>query len=226
MILHRIINHLKSQHWTKVFIDLVIVVLGVFIGLQVDNWNQMRQQKQHAAQLLNTLGTSMRHFDHTTAEMSKRITEGFAAFHQARARGEHPPPFFFRIPGSDTPPIAAWQAALQSNLAELLPPRLMFDVGFFYSEQQGVGAKYVRYSEFVDREILPRLGNPASFYDASGTLKPIYAQNMQRLREWNAYQKVLVTSSRCLRKRFVHPMRAGKSCRPDYSVLKHMLRTP
>ena len=225
MMLHRFINHMKNQHWTKVFIDLVIVVLGVFIGLQVNNWNQVHQERQRARMLLNTLGVSMRDYDHVSAEMAKRIQDGLAAFHQARARGEHPPPYFFRIPGSDTPPTA-WQAALQSNLAELLPPQLMFDIGFYYSEQQGVGAKFVRYSEFVDREILPKLGNPALFYDASGKLKPIYAQNMQRLREWMEYQTVLVASSKCLRKRFEHPMRAGKSCRPDYSVLKHLVRTP
>ncbi|MGA9423374.1 MAG: hypothetical protein WBW61_13520 [Rhodanobacteraceae bacterium] len=42
MILRRVISHMKSQHWTGVVIELVIVVLGVFIGLQVDNWNQAR----------------------------------------------------------------------------------------------------------------------------------------------------------------------------------------
>jgi len=42
MILHRLISHMKGQHWTAVFIDFVIVVVGVFIGLQVNNWNQAR----------------------------------------------------------------------------------------------------------------------------------------------------------------------------------------
>jgi hypothetical protein len=42
MMLSRIAQHMKQQHWTGVFIELVIVILGVFIGLQVDNWNQAR----------------------------------------------------------------------------------------------------------------------------------------------------------------------------------------
>ena len=50
MILRRIAQHMKQQHWTGVFIELVIVVLGVFIGLQVDNWNQARQD--HAAEIV------------------------------------------------------------------------------------------------------------------------------------------------------------------------------
>ncbi len=33
---------MKKQHWTGVFIELVIVIVGVFIGLQVNNWNQAR----------------------------------------------------------------------------------------------------------------------------------------------------------------------------------------
>ena len=32
----------KRSHWAGVFIELVIVVVGVFIGLQVNNWNQVR----------------------------------------------------------------------------------------------------------------------------------------------------------------------------------------
>jgi hypothetical protein len=40
LILSRAVDHLKQQHWTGVFIELVIVVVGVFLGMQVSNWNQ------------------------------------------------------------------------------------------------------------------------------------------------------------------------------------------
>ena len=50
MRLARALQHLKQQHWTGVLIELAIVVLGVFIGLQVDNWNQARQD--HAAEIV------------------------------------------------------------------------------------------------------------------------------------------------------------------------------
>lgn len=42
MIGRRLTAHLKQQHWTGVFMELVIVVLGVFIGLQANNWNNNR----------------------------------------------------------------------------------------------------------------------------------------------------------------------------------------
>ena len=39
MILRRVIEHVREQNWTAIAIDFVIVVLGVFVGIQVANWN-------------------------------------------------------------------------------------------------------------------------------------------------------------------------------------------
>jgi hypothetical protein len=33
MILSRVIEHMKKQHWTAIAIDFFIVVFGVFIGI-------------------------------------------------------------------------------------------------------------------------------------------------------------------------------------------------
>jgi len=45
MILRRVIEHVKRQHWTAILIDFVIVVVGVFIGMQVTNWNEVRAER-------------------------------------------------------------------------------------------------------------------------------------------------------------------------------------
>ena len=42
MILRRLSQHVKDQNWFAVVLDFIIVVLGVFIGLQVNNWNAAR----------------------------------------------------------------------------------------------------------------------------------------------------------------------------------------
>ncbi|PHS22517.1 MAG: hypothetical protein COA84_12610 [Robiginitomaculum sp.] len=39
MILRRVIKHFRQQEWTAIFLDFLIVVVGVFVGLQVSNWN-------------------------------------------------------------------------------------------------------------------------------------------------------------------------------------------
>ena len=60
MITSRLLKHLKQQHWTSVFIELVIVVLGVFLGLQAQDWNQARQDRVLERQYLERL-----HYDVT-----------------------------------------------------------------------------------------------------------------------------------------------------------------
>ena len=45
MILRRVIEHVKTQNWTAVALDFVIVVVGVFIGIQVANWNEERKSR-------------------------------------------------------------------------------------------------------------------------------------------------------------------------------------
>jgi hypothetical protein len=55
MILRRITEHVKAQNWFAVGIDVVIVVVGVFIGIQVANWNEARRDRLAEVQYLDRL---------------------------------------------------------------------------------------------------------------------------------------------------------------------------
>ncbi|MFC2954067.1 hypothetical protein ACFOOP_19175 [Marinicaulis aureus] len=55
MILRRITEHVKTQNWTAVALDFVIVVMGVFIGIQVSNWNAARIADAQAGDLLQRM---------------------------------------------------------------------------------------------------------------------------------------------------------------------------
>lgn len=57
MLLRRIIEHLKVQNWVAVLLDFLIVVVGVFIGIQVANWNDERQAQQERATSMDRLQT-------------------------------------------------------------------------------------------------------------------------------------------------------------------------
>ena len=48
MLLRRMIEHVKAQNWTAVALDLIIVVVGVFLGIQLGNWNERLNDKQRA----------------------------------------------------------------------------------------------------------------------------------------------------------------------------------
>jgi hypothetical protein len=45
MILRRVIEHFRRQEWTAIAIDFLIVVIGVFFGMQVNNWNEDRKDR-------------------------------------------------------------------------------------------------------------------------------------------------------------------------------------
>ena len=45
MILRRVTEHVKAQNWFAVGIDFLIVIVGVFIGIQVANWNATRLER-------------------------------------------------------------------------------------------------------------------------------------------------------------------------------------
>ena len=48
MLLRRVIQHVRKQEWTAVAIDFAIVVVGVFVGIQAANWNDMRADEARA----------------------------------------------------------------------------------------------------------------------------------------------------------------------------------
>ncbi len=45
MLLRRAIEHVQTQNWTAIGIDFVIVVVGVFMGIQLGNWNDARGER-------------------------------------------------------------------------------------------------------------------------------------------------------------------------------------
>ena len=59
MILRRLTEHVRAQNWTAVALDFVIVVFGVFIGIQVANWNEERVDRQRETQILRDIATDL-----------------------------------------------------------------------------------------------------------------------------------------------------------------------
>jgi hypothetical protein len=68
-LLCRISEHIKAQNWYAVFMDFSIVVAGVFIGIQVANWNDARAEKIESERMITELVDDLK-------EM-KRLVEGW-----------------------------------------------------------------------------------------------------------------------------------------------------
>ncbi len=60
MILHRLSRSLKEQNWAAIWIEFVLLVAGVFLGIQVANWNAARADEVRARAYLARIHVNLR----------------------------------------------------------------------------------------------------------------------------------------------------------------------
>lgn len=77
MLLRRVMEHVNAQNWFAVGIDLVIVVVGVIIGIEVTNWNDVRNNKAG-------LATSLERLDNEVSRNIDMIEEVLSLFQEGR----------------------------------------------------------------------------------------------------------------------------------------------
>jgi hypothetical protein len=86
MRLRRITEHMRTHNWTAVFIDFVIVVAGVFVGVQVDSWwdgrsNARKERvyltelKQDFAQIIAELEDDSKAYEGIAVSMATLLKE-------------------------------------------------------------------------------------------------------------------------------------------------------
>ena len=79
MLLRRITKHVTDQNWFAVFIDFLIVVVGVFIGIQVANWNADRaanvQLDQQLVSFRLELENNQLHFETYRQSLIEQMNE-------------------------------------------------------------------------------------------------------------------------------------------------------
>jgi len=208
-------RHGISDALTRYGAELVIVFVGVYAAFWVDNYRDNRQNEERTRQIVLTLQQDLHDYVTTTNKFNAEIEKRLGEWNASRARGEKPAPYVFRIEGSETPPIAVWEAVSQSSLVELLEPNLLFDLGFFYSEMEGVGKKYVRYAEFTDARVMPglKVGEPWFYEQNSGLLRPEFAAHMDRLRDFLQDQARLRDWAQCLARRLDRYQERTDTCR-------------
>jgi hypothetical protein len=90
MIFKRAVAKLRAQDWTAISIELAIVILGVFIGTWVANWNQVRQGRNQTRQMLLQLQPELQQLEafSTSARYYYSITGDYAEKALAGWRGD------------------------------------------------------------------------------------------------------------------------------------------
>ena len=91
MLLRRITKHVKEQNWFAVGIDFFIVVVGVFIGIQVANWNASQFERREEAAILQRLQSDFERIEQDadrSLEFHVRMTEDLRTMLQSLRSGE------------------------------------------------------------------------------------------------------------------------------------------
>ncbi len=63
MLLRRVAEHVRVQNWTAIALDFLVVVGGIFVGLQVSNWNDARLLRVEEGLLLARLSADFETID-------------------------------------------------------------------------------------------------------------------------------------------------------------------
>ena len=84
MILRRITEHVKAQNWFAVGLDFVIVVVGVFIGIQVANWNEARRDREAEVIYLDRLEREIAEISTEAAARRETVRELFGRIVEVR----------------------------------------------------------------------------------------------------------------------------------------------
>ena len=197
MILSRVIEHVKKQHWTAIVIDFVIVVMGVFIGMQVSNWNAARREAAQTHLYIERLGAD---FSAIRARIAEHIkvyddTIGGADYVLSIVRSDNPAVDrsrlenafealkSFRIP----PPAPATYSEMVSEgqLSSLANPALRdaladYDrllgvveevagtVNALYVEQSPILERHIVARTVADPDVLSGIGEELISYDLAG----------------------------------------------------------
>ncbi len=59
MILRRFTKHIKEQNWFAVGLDVIVVIVGIFLGMQVTNWQAERNDLKKAQTYLENLNQNL-----------------------------------------------------------------------------------------------------------------------------------------------------------------------
>jgi hypothetical protein len=72
MILQRLARSFGRRDWGTVLAEILIVVVGIFIGLQVDDWNQSRKDRNDELAFLRALHDDVLRVDELSSRLRQR----------------------------------------------------------------------------------------------------------------------------------------------------------
>lgn len=117
-LLHRLADSLRTQNWMAIGVEFLVVVFGVFLGLQVTNWNAALGDRRDEAAALHEIAADIRQDRQEMAAARNVALHRLAAMREVLilARGQAPSELnvpggagssaaFLRVPVPTPPPL-------------------------------------------------------------------------------------------------------------------------
>ncbi len=143
MILRRVIKHFRNQEWTAIFLDFLIVVVGVFVGLQVQQWSEARQDQRLGAYYVSRLTADLQNDLSQTDRIGRYYAAVLASAERTNALLDKPDANAQELVinayrateiNLDTQSDKTWNQIVSSGHMGLLPPTfLQSNIGDYYS---------------------------------------------------------------------------------------------
>ena len=181
----------------KLLFEIVIIFIGVTAAFALEAARQERNDADYRNSMIAAMIPTIDDVERHNRSFEQQVVPKLAAFDAALAAGGQPKLPIYREPGSERPPIRAWDGIVATGVSKALPPELFFDLSIFYTRQESVGERYIRYAEMTEQQILPLGPDQRGIYDPeTGKLKPKYAAYVDRLRDLLPVEKELGLKAR------------------------------
>lgn len=199
-VFRRLSDALRKRDWFGIGFELFVVVIGVMLGMAASRWAADREERRYHEQMVTALDATLKVYVEAGGAIHRKIAGLLADYDRRLARGERPPPPYWRLDQLERPPTLAWDAMVATGIAKSIEPELVFQIARFFSRGDGLGDRYQRYNAFTETEILPYADRPAHFYGDGGRLRPEYANHVSRLREILAVNDTLTNEAVSIRR--------------------------
>jgi hypothetical protein len=174
----------KSGVSRRLFVELIIIFVGVYGAFWVERYQQELEDRDRALSILEALEAEIDEVVRYGPTVLEVMDTSLNAFEEARGEGQNPPPAYYREPDAETPNTSVWEATVASGGVALLDPELFYDLAWYYHRMRSFSQRYLRYTAFTETEILPLLSRGGgAFYDpATGELQPLFVVHMDQFR--------------------------------------------
>jgi hypothetical protein len=177
VVVRRFRDHVAKHNWFAVGIDVTVVVLGVFLGLQANNWNEERLDRdrgqQYRQRLIDDLAANQEDFRQRIVYYRQDHDLGYAALQDLRRSNSRDPSAFL---------LEAFKAA------NILPRSTRRST---YQEIVSAGAMGSLGNEFIRQKVMSYYSG-LDMTDALTMTLPPYRDRLRTIMPYEIQRAILV----------------------------------